>query len=78
MIGSASTIQTRTRAFTLAGIRTKTIPIWDGRISSTQPPIGRTAGGSHSNAGLSLILWEIVEDLLEDVRPTYQYAKEEP
>ena len=26
----------------------------------------------------SLILWEIVEDLLEDVRPTYQYANEEP
>ncbi|ELY77155.1 hypothetical protein C486_16950 [Natrinema gari JCM 14663] len=26
----------------------------------------------------SLILWEIVEDLLEEVRSTYQYANEEP
>ncbi|MFC6771278.1 hypothetical protein ACFQDD_07080, partial [Halorubrum pallidum] len=26
----------------------------------------------------SLVLWEIVEELLEDVRPTYQYANEEP
>jgi len=26
----------------------------------------------------SLILWEIVEDLLEEVRPNYQYANEEP
>jgi len=25
----------------------------------------------------SLILWEIVEELLEDVRPTYQYANDE-
>jgi len=25
----------------------------------------------------SLILWEIIEELLEDVRPTYQYANEE-
>jgi len=26
----------------------------------------------------SLILWEIVEELLEEIRPTYQYANEEP
>ncbi len=25
----------------------------------------------------SLILWEMVDELLEDVRPTYQYANEE-
>ena len=26
----------------------------------------------------SLILWEIIEALLEDVRPTYQYGNEDP
>ena len=43
-----------------------------------------TAGDSEDRWGItfehetpSLILWEIVEDLIEEVRPTYQYANED-
>ena len=34
-------------------------------------------GSTFKHETPSLILWEIVEELLEDVRPTYQYANDE-
>jgi hypothetical protein len=54
------------------------------------PELGRThfqysAGDEEDRWGItfnhqtpSLILWEIVEELLEEIRPTDQYANEEP
>jgi len=70
-----STTPTRTRAFTLAGIRTKTIPIWDGHIF--QYSVANTEdrwGITFEHEAPSLILWEIVEELLEDVHPNYNDA----